>query len=159
MLTNPGTRNPQDLALEIYKEMWSYYNIINNLVVVPNQDECQRNELGNAMNEPTVDLHTGFPYEQGNSGEVKEVVLLDQFRWDKYPTPGQEVNFFPTKTPKNYQDCPFKVASIGIDPFINLPDNSTQKENRPLEVGGLSIGDLLPSIQKMNWTPIFLQPV
>ncbi|KAJ4431198.1 hypothetical protein ANN_19795 [Periplaneta americana] len=160
MVIYRDNHTPQELALEVYTEMWSYYRTINTIIVITNQDENEKSKHVNETNKFIAKVYTGFPYQTGNCGEVKEVILLDQCQSYKYPPLSQEVNLFPTNTPEHYCGCPLKVSSIGIHPFVYLKKNSTQiYGDASLKVEGMSVEQLLLPIEKMNLTPIFLHPI
>ncbi|KAJ4431199.1 hypothetical protein ANN_19796 [Periplaneta americana] len=160
MVIYRDNHTPQEVALEVYTEMWSYYRIINTIIVITNQDDKEKSTHVSETNKYIAEVYTGFPYQGDNCGEVKEAILLDQCQSYRYPPLSQEVDLFPTKNPEDYSGCPLKIGSIGIQPFVYLKENSTQiYGDASLKVEGMSVQQLLLPIEKMNLTPIFLPPI
>jgi hypothetical protein len=162
MVTDYDGASPQSLALEIYKTMWMEHNIIDNVIIISNFErnhhEKQKKNLPSERN--VLDLYSGSPYQRGNCEEVKEVKIMDQCVFQNNVTFSSNVNLFPPKIPKDFQNCVIRVATVGIEPFVTLIKNHTQQDGSTVyEVRGLSVEYFLLSMKKMNMTVAFLPPL
>jgi hypothetical protein len=114
---------------------------------------------GYSGNYTVLDLYTGFPYQNGNCEEVKEISVVDQWIIENNGRFSENTNLYPSKIPKNFQKCVIKVASIGFHPFVSLISAETKEDGTTMyEVRGLMFEYFLLSIMKMNMTVVFLEP-
>lgn len=136
-------------ALKIYEIMWMEYKAVNTVVLMPYS----------SGNYTVLDLYSGFPYQNGNCEEVKEITLVDKWVLENNGTFSENTNLYPSKIPNNFQKCVIKAASIGFHPFVSLISTETKGDGTTLyEMRGLVVEYFLLSTKKMNLTVVFLQP-
>jgi len=135
-------------ALKIYEVMWMEYKAVNTVVLVPDS----------SGNYTVLDLYSGFPYQNGNCENVKEITLVDQWVLENKGTFSENTNLFPSKIPSNFQKCVIKVASVGIPPYVIVIRNETEEDGSTVyDIRGLMVEFFLLSIKKMNTTVVFLE--
>jgi hypothetical protein len=105
-------------ALKIYEIMWMDYKTVNTVVRVPDS----------SGNYTVLDFYSGFPYQNGNCENVKEITLLDKWVLENNGTFCENTDFFPSKIPNNIQQCVIKVGTVGIPPFVVLVRNETEED-------------------------------
>ena len=151
----------KELGLQIYAELWKEHFIIDNTILIAARDNyvpIKGNNYTDGLRKNTLDLYTGFPYEQGRCGNVRGVNLLDQWRLHN-GTFIHNTKLFPTKTTENFHGCQIRVASFGTPPYIILTGNSTDSDgNVVYNLGGLAVQNLLLAVDKLNVTVVFLKP-
>ena len=149
VVTDQGSSSIMSEALKIYEIMWMEYKAVNSVVLMPYS----------SRDYTMLDLYSGFPYQNGNCEEVKEITLLYQWVLENNGTFFKNTNLYPSKIPNNFQKCVIKAASIGFHPFVSLISTETKEDGTILyEVRGLMVEYFLLSIKKMNLTVVFLQP-
>jgi hypothetical protein len=148
-VTDQDSSSLMSEALKIYEVMWMEYKAVNTVVLMP----------GSSGDFTVLDLYTGFPYQNGNCEEVKEITLVDQWIIENNGRFSENTNLYPSKIPTNFHKCVIKVASLGFHPFVSLISAETIEDgNRVYEVRGLMVEYFLLSIERMNLTVVFLQP-
>jgi hypothetical protein len=106
-----------------------------------------------------LNLYTWFPFKLGRCGEVKEVILLDEWVIEQNGRFSENAHLYPEKVPKNYMGCPIKLGTVGIDPFVIMKENYTPNDgSTAYKLTGLSEEILQLVCQKMNLTTVFLVP-
>ena len=149
VVTDQDSSSLMSEALKIYELMWMEYKAVNTVVLMPDS----------SGNYTVLDLYTGFPYQNENCENVKEITLVDKWVLENNGTFSKKRNLFPSKIPTNFQKCVIKVASIGIPPYVILNREETDEDgNTVYDVRGLTIEYFLLSMKKMNVTIEFLQP-
>jgi hypothetical protein len=149
VITDQDSSSLMSDALKIYEIMWMEYKAVNTVVLMPDS----------SGNYTVLDLYTGFPYQNGNCEQVKEITLVDQWIIENNGRFSENKNLYPSKIPKNFQKCVIKVASIGFHPFVSLISAEKEEDgNTVYEVRGLMVEYFLLSIRKMNLTVVFLEP-
>jgi len=106
----------KELGLKIYAELWKKHVIIDNTILIVTRDNyvpINRPNHTDGLRKDTLYLYTGFPYERGRCGDVKDVTLLDQWRL-RNGTFIQNAKLFPLKTTDNFQGCQIRVATLGL---------------------------------------------
>jgi len=73
-------------------------------------------------------LYTCFPYKLGRYGDVKEVILLDEWAIEHNGIFSGNAYLYHAKFPKNSMGCPFKVGTVGIDSYVIITENYTQND-------------------------------
>jgi hypothetical protein len=149
VVTDHDSDSPQSLALQIYETMWMEYNVMDNVIVMP--DHSKKGAL---------DLYSGFPYEMGNCEEIKEISLMDQWIFeDNDGTFSKNQNLFPPRLQKDFQNCVIKVGTIGYSPFVILLGNHTETDGTEVyDVRGFSVEYARLCFSNMNLTAAFLPP-
>jgi len=84
-------------ALKIYEIMWKEYKAVNTVVLMP----------GSSGNYTVLDLYSGFPYQNGNCENVKEITLVDKWVLENEGTFSKKKARFPKKF-----EIIFKSASL-----------------------------------------------
>jgi len=148
------------LAAHIFSILWQLARIVNVVVLIPNQYayrplHAMRTTKTTEANK--LNLYTWFPFKLGGCGEVQEVILLDEWVIEHNGRFSENAHLYPAKVPKNFMGCPFKVGTVGIDPFVIKPQNYTQHDGRiAYKLTGLSVEILQLVCNKMNLTTLFL---
>jgi hypothetical protein len=94
-----GVSNSEELALSIVQELWQIGRGYNVLVMV------QQDTL--------LNLYTWFPYSSHvNCGDVKNVVLINQWVMEGEGKFVREESLFPYKIPSNFHGCTVNVSTI-----------------------------------------------
>ena len=107
-----------------------------------------------------LNLYTGFPFKLGGCGELQDVILLDEWVFENNGRFLENANLFPAKVPNNFNGCPIKLGTFGIDPFVIMKENYTQNDGRTAyKLTGLSVDILKFVCEKMNLTTVFLAPL
>jgi hypothetical protein len=106
-----------------------------------------------------LDLYTFFPFQNGNCGEVNDIVLMDQCLDEADGSLLYGINLYETKTPQNFLGCPLKVASIATEPYVIVTEKSEKNNGSSvLRLSGISVEPLIFIAEKINITLIFLEP-
>ena len=104
-------------------------------------------------------MYTLFPFKLGRCGEIKEVILLDEWVIEHNSRFLENAHLYPAKVSKNFMGCPIKVGTVGIDPFVVMTENYKENDcSTAYRVTGLSVEILKLVCQKMNLTTVFLAP-
>jgi hypothetical protein len=94
-----GVPNSEEFAFSIVQEMWQIgrgYNV----VVMVQQDTL-------------LNLYTWFPYSShDNCGDVKNVVLINQWVMEEEGKFVREGSLFPYKIPSNFHGCTMNVSAL-----------------------------------------------
>jgi hypothetical protein len=94
-----GVPNSEELALSILQELWRIGRGYNVLVMV------QQDTL--------LNLYTWFPYSSlDNCGDVKNVVLINQWVMEEEGKFVREGSLFPYKTPSNFHGCTMNLSAV-----------------------------------------------
>ena len=162
VVTASSNDPPHLLAAQVCSILWEMANIVNVVVLVTHQS------AHSPLNSPSsthrtrsdrLDLYTWFPYKLGRCGEVQEVILIDQWVSKNKGTFSENAYLYPHKVPNSFTQCPIKVSTIGIDPYVILTQNYTQNGgSTEYRVTGLSVDILVLVFEKMNLTTVFLPP-
>jgi hypothetical protein len=155
-----GYKQPfsQSDILELLDIMWNPHKIINVLIMLPTaagtlNDVCSNCEYG------VLSLYTWFPYDSSVCGQVKELVLLDQWLPEGDGRFRSNADLFPSEVPRNLHGCPLTVAPVERIPFVKLTNSYTDSSGDVTYVyEGLEIEYILFPARAMNFTPVFLEP-
>ena len=155
-----GYKQPfsQSDILTLLEVMWNPHKIINVLVMLPTaaetlNDVCSNCEYG------VLSLYTWFPYDSNECGQVKQLVLLDQWLPEGDGHFRSNVDLFPSEVPRNLHGCPLTVAAIERIPFVKLTNSYTDSSGDVTYVyEGLEMEYILFPARAMNFTPVFLEP-
>jgi hypothetical protein len=153
----------RSLALRICEKLWSIARIANVVVLIPSTEKYFTQTKGEEIHKESVisrfDLYTFFPFQNGNCGEVKDVVLIDQWLVESDGSLLYGTNLYQTKSPENFMGCPIRVASIGVEPYLIAAEEIEQIGRGSIpRLTGLAIEPLLLVAEKINVTLIFLEP-
>jgi len=152
----------KELGLQIYEVLWKEHFIIDNTILIAVRDNyvpINDKNYTDGLRKNTLDLYTGFPYEQGRCVNVTGVNLLDQWRLHNGTFIHNARLSPPPKTTENFHGCQIRVSSYGIPPYIILTGNSTDSDgNVVYKLGGLAVQNLRLAVDKMNVTVVFLKP-
>jgi len=85
VVTDQDSSSLMSEALKIYEIMWMEYKVVNTVVLMPSSS-------GNCT---VLDLYSGFPYQNGNCGKVKEIILVDQWVLENKGTFSENTNLYP----------------------------------------------------------------
>ena len=138
--------------------------IVNVIVLIPNQLarrplNAMRTTNTTAADTRRLSLYTWFPLKLGRCGEVKEVILTDEWVMEHKGRFSENAHLYPEKVPTNFMGCPIKVGTIGIEPLVIMTENYTQNNGSSVyKITGLSVDILKFVCEKMNLTTIFLEP-
>jgi len=149
---------PQSDILKLLEIMWNPLKIINVLVMLPTaagtfNDVCSNCEYG------VLSLYTWFPYDSNVCGQVKKLVLLDQWLPEGDGRFSSNAELFPSEVPRNLHGCPLTVAPIERIPFVKLTNSHTDSSGDVKYLyEGLEIEYILFPARAMNFTPVFLEP-
>ena len=106
-----------------------------------------------------LNLYTWFPFKVGSCGEVHDVILLDECIFENNGRFLENANLYPAKVLNKLKGCPIKLGTVGIDPFVIMTQNYTQNNgSTEYKLTGLSVDILKLVCEKMNLTPVILQP-
>jgi hypothetical protein len=115
--------------------------------------------ITNTTTADRLNLYTWFPFKVVRCGEVHEVIVLDEWVIQHNGRFSENANLYPEKVQKNFMGCPIKVGIVGMDPFVIMTENFTQKDgSTAYKVTGLSLDILQLVCEKMNLTTLFLSP-
>jgi len=150
------------LAAHICSILWQLARIVNVVVLIPNQfayRPLHAMSTTQAIAADRLNLYTWFPFKFGGCGEVKDIILLDEWNFENNGRFLENTHLYPAKVPKNFMGCPIKVGTIGIDPYVIVTENCTSKDGiTAYKMTGLSVDILQLVCEKMNLTTIFLPP-
>ena len=158
-----SSNEPADLlALHICSILWQVDRIVNVVVLIQNQfayrplhaTRTKRTTAADRLN-----LYTWFPFNLGRCGEVRDVILLDEWVFENIGRFLENADLYPAKVPKNFMGCPIKVGTIGIDPYVIMIENYTHNDgSTAYKLTGLAVDILKFVCEKMNLTTILLPP-
>jgi len=150
------------LATNVCSILWQVARIINVVVLIPNQYAYRPLNAVRTTQITAADrlnLYSWFPFQLGGCGEVKEVILLDEWVIEHNGRFSENANLYPEKVPTNFMGCPIKVGTVGIDPYVIMTENYTQNDGiTEYRLTGLSVDILKLTCEKLNLTTIFLEP-
>jgi hypothetical protein len=163
VVVTASSNDPPDLlAAQVCSTLWQVANIVNVVVLVPNQFAHPPINSTNStyrIGSDRLNLYTLFPYKMGKCGKFQEVILIDQWVFENKGTFSENAYLYPAKVPKSFTCCPIKLATIGVDPYVILTENYTQNDgSTAYKMTGLSVDILVLVFEKMNLTTIFLPP-
>ncbi|PNF18624.1 hypothetical protein B7P43_G05038 [Cryptotermes secundus] len=152
VVTDFGIQFPNNFAMNITEILRKDYGIINSLIMVPNT--FQPTENGE---EYIFDFYTWFPYESEQCGTLKEVVLLERYRYGNDRCVSTGTSLFPSKTPLNINGCPIRISTCEIHPNI-IKTSAYEEEGDSViyQYRGAEIEYLLLLSEAMNMTVKFL---
>ena len=150
------------LAAHICSILWQVARIINVVVLIPNQFAFRPLHNMSSTKNLTADglnLYTWFPFRMGQFGEVKEIILLDEWVFENNGRFSVNANLYPAKVPTDFVGLPIKVAVLGKDLGVNITENSTENDYRKARKAKHLAIDIVQLVcEKMNLTTIFLPP-
>jgi hypothetical protein len=73
-----------------------------------------------------LNLYNWFPFKFGGCGEIKDIILLDEWVFENKSKISENAHLYPAKVPKYFMGCPIKFGTIGIDPYFIMTENDTQ---------------------------------
>lgn len=161
LLVPVGYKQPfsQSDILKLLEIMWNPHKITNVLIMLPTaaaatlNDGCSNCEYG------VLSLYTWFPYDFNVCGEVKQLVLLDQWLPEGEGRFGSNAELFPSEVPRNLHGCPLTIAPMERTPFVKLTNSYTDSSgNVTYLYEGLEIEYILFPARAMNFTPVFMEP-
>jgi hypothetical protein len=99
--------NPRQQARAVLKELRNK-KILNVIILVPASGEDR-----------TLDIYSWFPYKSptGKCGQIRTVVLVDQWIVHKSGYFTRNAFLFPTKIPHDFGKCPLTVTTFHFPPF------------------------------------------
>ncbi|KDR07395.1 hypothetical protein L798_02938 [Zootermopsis nevadensis] len=108
-----------DTAKEILKEL-RHLNVYNVILLTPSRGGLR-----------ALDLYTWFPYQlpSGQCGNVKDVVVLDQWIMEGSGRFLRNVSLFPPKVPRNLGGCNMTASAVAQPPFVMSSDRNTNERN------------------------------
>jgi len=78
-------------------------------------------------------------------GEVQDVVPLDEWVFESKVSFLHNADVYPVKVPKVFMGSPIKLGNVGVDPYVIMTENVTQKDGSTTDkVTGLSVEILNP---------------
>lgn len=155
-----GYKQPfsQSDILNLLEIMWNPHKIVNVLVMLPTaagtlDEVCSNCECG------VLSLYSWSPYDSNECGQVKQLVMLDQWLPEGDGRFRSNADLFPSEVPRNLHGCPLTIAPIERIPFVKLTNNYTDSSGEVTYVyEGLEIEYILFPARGMNFTPVFLEP-
>jgi hypothetical protein len=101
--------------------MWQVARIVNVVVLITNQLEYR--PLHAVSNTKTtaadrLNFYSWFPFKLGRCGEVKDVILIDEWLFENSAKFSENADLYPSKVSNNLVGCPIKVGTLGIDPYV-----------------------------------------
>ncbi|PNF28759.1 hypothetical protein B7P43_G07002 [Cryptotermes secundus] len=155
----------RSLALRICEKLWDIAMIANVVALIPSMEKKMifSNGKDTMVHEQSgstrLHLYTFFPFQNGKCGEVKDVVLIDEWLNKGGGSLLYGSNLYQTKYPDNFLGCPFKVASIGVEPYVIAVEEIEQANRSSVpRLTGLAVEPLLLIAERINLTLIFLEP-
>ena len=132
MVATVSTNEPANLlAAHICSVLWQLARIVNVVVLIPNQF-AHRPLHAMSTTKTTaaerLNLYTWLPFILGNCGEVKEVILLDEWVFENSGRFSEKADLFPLKVPKHLIGFPIKIGTFDITSYVIVTENSTQIE-------------------------------
>lgn len=161
VMTGDDTEPLMSLSRHVFEIMWKVSFIVNVVIIIPNSRSfpSQGQTYDKAVESRILDLYTWFPFQGGNCGKVKDVVLIDQWTTENDGSFFANVDLFPLKIPKNFMGCPITATTVGFPPFLIMTGNYTDKDgNTRYNMSGFAVEFYRISAEKMNLTMNFLQP-
>jgi hypothetical protein len=154
VVVNVSSNEPTHLlAAHICSVLWQVASIVNVVVLITNQFAYRPLQAVSTTKTTTVgrlNLYTWFPFKLGRCGEVQDVILLDEWVFEKGGRFLENAHLYPAKVPKNFMGCPIKVGTAGIDPFVIMTENCTQNDgSTAYKPTGLSV-DILKFFMREN---------
>ncbi|PNF30598.1 hypothetical protein B7P43_G06137 [Cryptotermes secundus] len=147
------------VTLNITKELWKYYRILNVLVLVSQTRDIQyaRDVRKRNTKTPIFDLYTWFPYQsEVKCADVEEVVLIDSCIVEDRGRFLKEVPLFPARIHKKFHGCPLKVSAIDLIPLV-MKENYTDGDNIVrYKYYGLEAECCKLILEALNLTPVFM---
>jgi hypothetical protein len=131
--TERSNNPPHVLAAHICSILCQVARIVNVVVLIPNQfayHPLHDLRITKTTAADRLNLYTWFPFKLGRCGEVKEVILLDEWVIEHNGRFSENADLYPEKVPKNFMGCTIKVGTVGIDPFVIMTENYTQNDGR-----------------------------
>jgi hypothetical protein len=142
--------------------MWNVSRIVNVIIIIPNSRSVptESHIYDKSVAVQTLDVYTWFPYQTGNCGQVKYIVLIDQWMLESNGRFSANTELFLLTIPNNFLGGPIRVTTIGYPPFVILAGNYTGKDGETrYNMHGYVVEDFLPSVEKINLTVTFLSQI
>jgi len=149
------------IAAHICSVLWQVARIANVVVLIPNQFAYRPLHAMRKTNlsADRLNLYTWFPFKLGVCGELKDVILLDEWVFENNVTFSHNANLYPAKVPKDFMGCPIKISTVGVDPYVIMTENITQNDgSTAYKVTGLSVEIVKYVCEWLNMTYVFLPP-
>ena len=160
--TDSSNEPAQLLAAHICSILWQVARIVNVVVLIPNQiayRPLHAVSTTKTIASDRLNLYTWFPFKLGRCGEVHDIILLDEWVFENNGRFSENAHLYPTKVPKNFMGCPIKIGTVGINPYVIMTENYTQKDGRTAyKITGLTVEILKLICEKINLTAVFLPP-
>jgi hypothetical protein len=147
----------EGVALRIMQELWTFYRILNVLVLISQTRNTQSATDIHDTKTPIFDLYTWFPYQsEEKCGDVEQVSLIDSWIVEDEGHFLEKAPLFPAKIHKNFHGCPLKVSAIDLIPLV-MKDNYTDEDNViRYKYYGLEAECCKFIMEALNSTPIFM---
>jgi hypothetical protein len=133
------------LIRKILGELWEK-EAVNSIVLANNMDEC--------TSRATVDIHTWFPFTEGNCrGPVDKTVIIDQCVVKGECQFVKNAKLFPDKM-SNFHGCVVRASTYPHEPFIlsKKKDNSNVTQYSE----GVEINVLQTIARQLNFTVVYI---
>jgi len=117
------------LAAHICSILWQLARIVKVVVLTPNQFTYHPLHAMSTTKTTAADrlnLYNWFPFKLGISGDVKNVIVLNEWVFENNGRFSENAHLYPGKIPKNFMGFPIKVSTLGIHPYVITTENSTQ---------------------------------
>jgi hypothetical protein len=158
VVTDFGVQSPEILATNITEILWENYKISNSLMMIPTAFQPNSTNRGR---EYSLNLYSWFPYESGECGTFKEVVLLHRCVLRNYGCLFTDISLFPSKVPLNIHGCPLRISTWEAEPNTIQIHTTEPKNGNGSEVydyRGVEIEFILLLSKAMNMSVEFLAP-
>jgi hypothetical protein len=154
VVTDFGMKFPDHIVMNITEILWKDYNIVNSLIMVPNAFQSDK-----SGDEYSFYFYTWFPYESGQCGTLKEVVLLERYHFGKHRCVYTNTSLFPSKIPLKINECQIRVSTWEVHPNVIITSRHRKQDGSVVyEYRGAEIEYLLLLGEAMNMTIEFLPP-
>jgi len=153
-VTDMDIQHPQQLAMNISQLLWTTYNVMNVLIMISN-NHSSGPEINSQNSHCVIEFYTWFPYESGNCGQVRNVILLD--KWSLGENKNSNLELFPEKVPRNLHQCPIKIYANEFEPHIMLVCNKEGHGNGTCTLRGIETEYIYFVGKAMNLNLSFLK--
>jgi len=132
VVTTDSSNEPaHSLAAHICSILWQLARIVNVVVLIPNQFAYRPLHITSTTKKKAADRlnwYIWFSFELGECGEFHDVILLEEWVFENNGRFTVNAHLYPTKVPKNFKDCPIKVATIGNHHYVIKTKNFTRND-------------------------------